>query len=60
MKYLVIQKYYDNGKTDAYIREVDDSVKDFGPIDFNDYDEYGNAFDNIRDAKQFKIDTLKA
>jgi hypothetical protein len=60
MKYLVIQKYYDSGKTLAYVREVDDNAEDFGPIEFDTYDEYGNVFNTAKEANKFKRDTLNA
>jgi hypothetical protein len=62
MKYMVIQKYYDTGRTSASIVSIDDNdprVKADGyHKEHSTFDEYIDIFDTEHEAEQFRKDTL--
>jgi len=57
MKYLVVNKYFDNGRTSAEIKEVDDNTEEY-TRERKNYTEYGNVFDTYTRAAIFRNDIL--
>ena len=52
MKYLCIQKYYDNGKVSAWVESCTDSTEPYF-IENKKSDEYGDIFDTKQEAEEY-------
>jgi hypothetical protein len=61
--FVVIQKYYDSGKVDAYIEEMEvipDYVVWDTAIDRGNHDLYYNGFNTLEKAERFKQECFEA
>jgi len=57
--YLVDQKYYDNGKVKAIIKEVNYKKPSFSESK-EKYDHYQDTFNTLKEAETFKQNCLDA
>lgn len=59
--YVVYSKYYDNGKTEAYMRQYElDSIPENKYEEKRDYDLYTEYFTNKKDAERAVDEVRKA
>lgn len=58
-KWLVDQKYFDNGKVKVEINPCEDDILGYEYEDQN-YSCYGDVFDNEKDARKFYNEVLRA
>lgn len=59
MKYAVKSEFYDNGKVNAEIIDVDDSTTN-QYCQFERFDRYIDVFDTYKEAEIFLTETQKA
>ena len=52
MKYLCIQKYYDNGKVSAWVESCDTETESYFRENKKS-DEYGDVFDTEKEAEEY-------